>query len=167
MEYLCLLAEIETLKEENALLRRKYAPKQQCPFITGKGTQCKRMCDGTSSTCKIHDRPAKVQVVSKLVCSGVNMRGNPCKRKCLEGQGHCDKHDPKMVKPVCSGVNMRGNPCKRKCLEGQGHCDKHDPSVKKKEKALTMHVEPLVPVDDKKWVNEAAFWIARNEPRMI
>ena len=134
MEYLCLLAEIETLKEENALLRRKYAPKQQCPFITGKGTQCKRMCDGTSSTCKIHDRPAKVQVVSKLVCSGVNMRGNPCKRKCLEGQGHCDKHDP---------------------------------SVKKKEKALTMHVEPLVPVDDKKWVNEAAFWIARNEPRMI
>ena len=134
MEYLCLLAEIETLKEENALLRRKYAPKQQCPFITGKGTQCKRMCNGTSSTCKIHDRPAKVQVVSKLVCSGVNMRGNPCKRKCLEGQGHCDKHDP---------------------------------SVKKKEKALTMHVEPLVPVDDKKWVNEAAFWIARNEPRMI
>ena len=128
MEYLCLLAEIESLKEENALLRQKSSP---CPFITAKGTPCTRMCDGDKTACKVHNRPQKVP-------------------KC-----------------VCTGVNMRGNPCKRKCIEGQTHCEKHDPNVQKKEKTLTMHVEPLVPMDDKKWVSEVAFWVARNEPRMI
>ena len=130
MEYLCLLAEIETLKEENALLRQKDSV---CPFITGKGTPCKRKCDGDKNACKIHSRPQKVP---KKVCGCVNMRGNPCKRKCVDGKTHCEKHDPSAQKP-------------------------------KKEKKEKMHVEPLVPVDDKKWVGELAFWIARNEPRMI
>jgi hypothetical protein len=160
MEYLCLLAEIETLKEENALLRQKDSV---CPFITGKGTPCKRKCDGDKNACKIHSRPQKVP---KKVCGCVNMRGNPCKRKCVDGKAHCEKHDPSAQKPKCTGVNMRGNPCKRKCVDGQTHCEKHDPSVQKPKKEK-MHVEPLVPVDDKKWVGELAFWIARNEPRMI
>ena len=128
MEYLCLLAEIETLKEENAHLRRKDSV---CPFITTKGTQCTRKCDGDKNACKIHDRSQKVP-------------------KC-----------------VCTGMNMRGNPCKRKCVDGKTHCEKHDPSVQGKQKAQKMHIEHLNPVDDKKWVSELAFWVARNDARMI
>jgi hypothetical protein len=164
MEYLCLLAEIETLKEENAHLRRKDSV---CPFITTKGTQCTRKCDGDKNACKIHDRSQKVP---KCVCTGMNMRGNPCKRKCVDGKTHCEKHDPsvqKVPKCVCTGMNMRGNPCKRKCVDGKTHCEKHDPSVQGKQKAQKMHIEHLNPVDDKKWVSEVAFWAARNDPRMI
>jgi hypothetical protein len=75
MEYLCLIAEIEALKEENARL---------CQTITGKNVR------------KIHANPQKVV---KSICSCLNMRGNPCKRKCLEGKDHCEKHDPSVQKP--------------------------------------------------------------------
>jgi len=149
MEYLCLIAEIEALKEENARL---------CQTITGKNVR------------KIHANPQKVV---KSICSCLNMRGNPCKRKCLEGKDHCEKHDPsvqKVVKSICSCLNMRGNPCKRKCLEGKDHCEKHDPSVQKprvKPTGSKVYIEQLVPWDKTKWVSELEFWTARNEPRMI
>jgi len=51
MEYLCLIAEIEALKEENARL---------CQTITGKNVR------------KIHANPQKVV---KSICSCLNMRG--------------------------------------------------------------------------------------------
>jgi hypothetical protein len=185
MEYLCLIAEIEALKEENARLcqtitgknvRKIHANPQKvvksiCSCLNMRGNPCKRKCLEGKDHCEKHD--PSVQKVVKSICSCLNMRGNPCKRKCLEGKDHCEKHDPsvqKVVKSICSCLNMRGNPCKRKCLEGKDHCEKHDPSVQKprvKPTGSKVYIEQLVPWDKTKWVSELEFWTARNEPRMI
>lgn len=104
MDVTSLLAEIETLKAEIALLR---APKKSvkpvripCPGMTGKGVQCKKYCVEGEDSCKVHSRPPKAPKAPraprapKVVCTGVNMRGNPCKRKCVDGETFCDRHDP-------------------------------------------------------------------------
>ena len=98
MEYLALIAEIETLKEEElaaaqAEIVALRAPKQPkptkvpCPGMTGKGMQCKKYCMPNETTCKVHGReivhkapkvPTKPKPTKK-VCTGLNMRGNTCK----------------------------------------------------------------------------------------
>ena len=96
MEYLCLLAEIESLKSELASTKR---PK--CPHTTSKGSTCKKYCLVGFGSCKVHSKPPKPPKPVKLrlkrvFCTGVNMRGNPCKRKCVEGETYCDRHDPSL-----------------------------------------------------------------------
>lgn len=154
MEYLSLIAEIESLKEEITVLKatksvKKTQPRVQCQTVTGKGVQCKKFCVEGGLVCKVHGKPPK-EVVKKL---------------------------PRPHKVVCSGLNMRGNPCKNKCIEGETWCERHDPSLppkeKKNKKVVESHnhgvvVEPLVPCDTGgKWVSEVDFYIARNEPRLI
>jgi hypothetical protein len=85
MEYLCLLAEIESLKDQ-----AKKPGKVPCPGVTGKGVPCKRYCASGLETCKIHDRPPK------SVCVGLNTRGTSCKKKCVDGQAWCEMHDPSL-----------------------------------------------------------------------
>ena len=60
MEYLCLLAEIETLKEENDLLRHKSrkvqaTPKPVCSCMNMRGNPCKRKCLEGKTHCEKHD----------------------------------------------------------------------------------------------------------------
>ena len=163
MEYLALIAEIESLKEEIALLRAhknsKKPERLPCPGVTGKGEKCKKFCVEGGVTCKVHGRPVKEPQAKK-----------PKAPKA-----------PKAVKIACTGVNMRGNPCKNKCVENQTWCEKHNPSVPVKIKKSKGHkkvvhnhevvIESLVPCEacdtGTKWVSEVEFWVARNEPRMI
>ena len=176
MEYLSLVAEIESLKADlagaEAEIARLKCPKKAkvervpCPGVTGKGQGCKKFCVGDEATCKVHGRE-KVQKVPKV-------------------------SKPKAVKVHCTGLNMRGNPCKGKCLPDQTWCEKHDPSLPPKEKKVKkkkvapehnhgVGVEPLVPcelcethgdmfdagVTEVKWVDEGTFWARRNEAVMI
>ena len=106
MEYLALIAEIETLKEEVELLRAPVKSKKPervlCQSVTGKGVPCKRYSVDGCLTCKVHGKPQKEVKpkkpprVPKIVCTGLNMRGNPCKNKCVENQTWCEKHDPSL-----------------------------------------------------------------------
>ena len=110
MEYLALIAEIETLKGELAAANAELAtlrPKAKakpikvpCPHITSKGVPCKKYCAPNLQTCKVHGKPRKEKPPpkpkpKKVVCTGLNMRGNPCKGKCLPDQSYCERHDPK------------------------------------------------------------------------
>lgn len=151
MEYLALIAEIESLKEEIDVLRTSTKTKKPeripCPETTGKGVKCKRFCVDGGSTCKIHSSPKKEVKPKKT----------------------------KLPKVCCTGLNMRGNPCKNKCVENQTWCEKHDPSippkVKKSKANKKLVVEPLVACEEcptkEGWVSELEFWRARTEPRMI
>jgi hypothetical protein len=151
MEYLALIAEIESLKEEVAVLRASAKPKKleriPCSETTGKGEKCKRFCIDGGSTCKIHSRPKK--------------EVKPKKQK--------------LPKVCCIGLNIRGNPCKNKCIENQTWCEKHDPSIPHKVKKMKVDkklvVEPLLAYENSStmegWVSELEFWRVRNEPRMI
>ena len=101
MDVTSLLAEIEKLKAEIALLRAPKKPVKPiripCPGMTGKGVQCKKYCVEGEDSCKVHSRPPKAPKAPKapkVVCTGLNMRGNPCKRKCMDGETFCDRHDP-------------------------------------------------------------------------
>ena len=155
MEYLALIAEIETLKEQLEALQPKAKPERTpCPHTTSKGSPCKKYCAPNLTTCKVHGKPPKPaktpkEKPKKVHCTGLNMRGNPCKGKCLPDQTYCERHDPK-------------NPPKEK--KGK----------KKKQAPLHTHgigVEPLVPcelcethgdifdggVTDVKWVDEGTF----------
>lgn len=155
MEYLALIAEIESLKEQLAALQPKVKPERTpCPRVTSKGQTCKKYCVEGAQTCKVHGKPPKPMKTPK----------------------------EKPVKQHCTGLNMRGNPCKGKCLPGETYCERHDPKAppkqaqKKKKKQPPEHnhgigVEPLVPCDlcethgdifdggvtDAKWVDEATF----------
>lgn len=161
MEYLALIAEIESLKAENESLRAQLEPKvpkkpikQPCPGVTSKGIPCKKYCAPNLTTCKVHGAPPK-----------------PPKTP---------KEKPKKVN--CTGTNMRGNACKGKCVPDQTYCERHDPKAppkqtqKKKKKVAPEHnhrigVEPLVPcslcethgdmfdggVTEAKWVDEGTF----------
>lgn len=164
MEYLALIAEIETLKEELRTLKAKLQPppkptRTPCPCRTSKGTPCKKYCVAGAETCKVHGKPRKEKPAPK----------------------------PKVVKVVCTGLNMRGNPCKGKCLPGQNYCERHDPSLPPKEKKkgkvkkqTPQHNHgigevPVVPcglcethgdlfspgVTESVWVDEAEFWARR------
>ena len=168
MEYLSLIAEIETLKAELDATRTQLAQlqppkkpvKTQCPQLTSKGSPCKKYCAPNLTTCKVHGKPPKAKAPPK----------------------------PKVVKQHCTGINMRGNPCKGKCVPDQTYCERHDPEAppkqtqKKKKKVAPEHthrigVEPLVPcslcethgdmfdggVTEAKWVDEATFWARRTE----
>ena len=65
MEYLCLLAEIESLKSELASTKR---PK--CPHTTSKGSTCKKYCLVGFGSCKVHSKPPKpVKLKRKRVFS--------------------------------------------------------------------------------------------------
>ena len=162
MEYLSLVAEIESLKAELDATRTQLAAlqpppkptKQPCPHSTSKGSPCKKYCVPGAQTCKVHGKPPKPAKTPK----------------------------PKVVKQHCTGTNMRGNPCKGKCVPDQTWCERHDPSMPvkekkgKKKKVVPEHnhgigVEPLVPcelcethgnifdggVTEVKWVDEATF----------
>ena len=155
MEYLALIAEIETLKEQlEALQPPKKPTKQPCPGLTSKGSPRKKYCAPNAGTCKVHGKPPKPaktpkEKPKKVSCTGLNMRGNPCKGKVLTDCTYCERHDPK-------------NPPKEK--KGK----------KKKQAPLHNHgvgVEPLVPcelcethgdifdggVTEVKWVDEGTF----------
>jgi hypothetical protein len=161
MEYLSLVAEIESLKAENESLRAQLEPKVPkkplrvpCPGVTSKGIPCKKYCAPNLNTCKVHGQPPKAKAPPK----------------------------PKVVKQHCTGTNMRGNACKGKCVPDQTYCERHDPKAppkqtqKKKKKVAPEHnhrigVEPLVPcvlcethgdmfdggVTEVKWVDEGTF----------
>jgi len=173
MEYLSLIAEIESLKAENEALKARLkchkktkVERVPCPGVTGKGQGCKKFCVDGETTCKVHGREKvpKVPKVSK----------------------------PKAAKVHCTGLNMRGNACKGKCVADQTYCEKHDPALPLKEKKVKkkkvapehnhgVGVEPLVPcelcethgdmfdagVTEVKWVDEGTFWARRNEAVMI
>jgi hypothetical protein len=168
MEYLALIAEIESLKEELALLKVPKQPRKPvkvpCPGVTGKGHACKKYCVAGETTCKVHGReevvkPKKVPKAPKKMCVGMNMRGNACKGKCLPNETFCEKHDPTA-------------PVKEKKVKKKKVAPEHNHGV---------GVEPLVPcelcethgdmfdagVTEVKWVDEGTFWASRNEPRMI
>ena len=168
MEYLSLIAEIETLKAELDATRTqlvKYQPKvkpakTQCPRSTSKGIPCKKYCAPGLNTCKVHGKPLKPAKTPK----------------------------PKVVTQQCTGTNMRGNPCKGKCVPDQTYCERHDPSMPvkekkgKKKKVVPEHnhgigEKPTVPcglcdthgdmfdggVTEVEWVDEATFWARRTE----
>lgn len=104
--------EIASLRRENEELKKgKRMPKPrvvkvQCPFVTGKGTQCMKFCMEGCGTCKVHSKPmkepktAKPPREKKRCCTGINIRGNPCKRPCLPDHDFCERHDPSVPKPV-------------------------------------------------------------------
>jgi len=102
MEYLALIAEIESLKAELAALKPKAKPiKQPCPHATSKGEICKKYCAPGLNTCMVHSRPPKVkppprEKPKKVNCTGVNLRGNACKRRCVPGESFCERHDPSL-----------------------------------------------------------------------
>lgn len=115
MEYLCLLAEIESLKFQ--LEPRNNRPVRiPCPHVTSKGHSCKKYCLPGLESCKVHSKPPKppkvVRVKSKRVyCTGLNMRGNPCKRKCVDGETYCERHDPSLpVKEKLKRVGVKRVP---------------------------------------------------------
>lgn len=171
MEYLALIAEIETLKAELDATRTQLVslqPKTKqkpervpCPHVTSKGSPCKKYCAPDIGTCKVHSKPMKEKAPPK----------------------------PKFSRPKCTGINMRGNPCKGKCMEDQTYCERHDPNLapkektkksKKKDTPLHNHlvgVEPLVQcelcdthgdmfdmsITDAKWVDEATYWARRTQ----
>jgi len=155
MEYLALIAEIETLKAELASLQpTKKPPRIQCPHSTSKGQPCKKYCAPGLETCKVHGKPRKEKAPpkekpKKVSCVGVNMRGNACKGKCLPDQTWCERHDPSL-------------PVKEKKGKKKKVAPEHNHGV---------GVEPLVPcelcethgnifdlgVTDAKWVDEGTF----------
>lgn len=169
MEYLTLIAEIESLKAEIAILKipkKTKLVRTACPGMTGKGVTCKKYCVQGEEACKVHSRAPKEKVTKVKA--------------------------PKEPKKVCCGVNMRGNACKKKCVDGETWCEAHDPELPQKEKKTkkkkiapehnhSVGVEPLVPcelcqthgdmfdpnVDNVKWIAESAFWAARTDARMI
>jgi len=170
MEYLSLIAEIETLKEELAAANAELAtlkPKVKakpervpCPHTTSKGVQCKKYCAPNLQTCKVHGRPKKEKPapkpkVVKPKCTGLNMRGNPCKRKCLPGQTYCDRHDPKL-------------PPKEKKGKGKGkkQTPQHNHGIGEKPEVpcglCGTHGDMFDPgVTEAVWVDEAEFWARR------
>jgi len=156
MEYLALIAEIESLKAQLAQYQPPKKPERTpCPRVTSKGIPCKKYCVPGEQTCKVHGNPPKPAKTPK----------------------------PKVVKQHCTGLNMRGNPCKGKVLTDCTYCEKHDPALPPKEKKKgkqkkvapehthRIGVEPLVPcelcethgdifdvgVTEAKWVDEATF----------
>ena len=170
MEYLALVAEIETLKGELAAANAELAtlkpkPKAKpvkvpCPHVTGKGQQCKKYCAPGLTTCKVHGRPPKTKPPPKpkpvkVVCTGLNMRGNPCKRKVLAGCTYCDKHDPSL-------------PPKEKKGKGKGkkQTPQHNHGIGEKPEVpcglCGTHGDMFDPgVTEAVWVDEAEFWARR------
>lgn len=162
MEYLCLIAEIESLKEQLAALQPKVKPtKQPCPHTTSKGSPCKKYCVPGETTCKVHGKPRKAkppkarkEKPKKVHCTGLNLRGNPCKRKCLPGETYCERHDPKA--PPKPPVKKQKNKQLPQHNHGIGevpvvpcglcgtHGDLFDPGV-----------------TEATWVDEAEFWARR------
>jgi len=155
MEYLSLIAEIESLKAQLAALQPpKKPPKTPCPHSTSKGVPCKKYCAPGLETCKVHGKPRKEkpppkEKPKKVHCTGLNMRGNPCKGKCVSGETYCERHDPKAPPKQTQKKKKKGVP-------------EHNHGV---------GVEPLVPcelcethgnifdlgVTDAKWVDEGTF----------
>ena len=170
MEYLSLIAEIESLKEELAAANAELAtlkpkPKSKpekvpCPHITSKGVPCKKYCAAGLETCKVHGRPPKTKPPPKprpvkVVCTGLNMRGNPCKRKVLVGCTYCDKHDPSL-------------PPKEKKGKGKGkkQTPQHNHGIGEKPEVpcglCGTHGDMFDPgVTEAVWVDEAEFWARR------
>lgn len=160
MEYLCLIAEIESLKEQLKVLQPKVKPaKQPCPHTTSKGSPCKKYCAPGLETCKVHGKPRKEKPPPKVKpvrqhCTGLNLRGNPCKRKCLPGETYCERHDPKA--PPKPPVKKQKNKVAPRHNHGIGevpvvpcglcgtHGDLFDPGV-----------------TEATWVDEAEFWARR------
>ena len=160
MEYLCLIAEIESLKEQLKALQPKVKPvRTPCPHTTSKGSPCKKYCAPGLTTCKVHGKPPRPPKTPKV----------------------------KPVKQHCMGTNLRGNPCKRKVLPDCTYCERHDPALppkqapkKQKNKVAPQHNHgigevPVVPcglcgthgdlfdpgVTEATWVDEAEFWARR------
>lgn len=160
MEYLCLIAEIETLKEQlKALQPPKKPPRIPCPHTTSKGSPCKKYCAPNLNTCKVHGKPPKPpktpkEKPKKVSCTGINLRGNPCKRKVLTDCTYCERHDPSL--PVKVSVKKQKNKQPPQHNHGIGevpvvpcglcgtHGDLFDPGV-----------------TEATWVDEAEFWARR------
>ena len=138
MDMSALLLEIEALRAELSLLKKKKPERVLCPKVTGKGVPCKRYCAEGEGACKMH---SKVSTKPE----------KPVK-------------PPKAPKKVCCGLSILGNTCKRKCVEGEMWCERHDPSlpVKEKKKKVDSRCVPYV-ANASQWVDEVTFWQRRCE----
>ena len=160
MEYLALLAEIETLKEQLTALQPKVKPtRTPCPHSTSKGTPCKKYCVDGQQTCKVHGKPRKEKPPPKekpvkQKCTGLNMRGNPCKRKCVSGETYCERHDPSLPPKV---LTKKG--------KGKKVVPEHDHGVGEESQTCQLcetHGDIFDEgVTEAKWVDEAEFWARR------
>ena len=167
MEYLALVAENESLRDQITRLQAQLAklqPKAKperipCPHTTSKGSPCKKYCAPNLTTCKVHGKPAKPpktpkEKPKKVSCTGLNLRGNPCKRKVLSDCTYCERHDPKA--PPKPPVKKQKNKQLPRHNHGIGevpvvpcglcgtHGDLFDPGV-----------------TEATWVDEAEFWARR------
>lgn len=147
-----VVRENRKLQDEVDELKKQVKPKKEkpvkirCPFITAKGTQCRKFCVEGSETCKVHSKPlkppkpAKAPRTKKQCCTGINIRGNPCRNRCLEGKTHCERHDPdtphvaKKTKRNKKRQQQMHNHApgeipKMKCLLCETHGDMFDPNI--------------------------------------
>ena len=147
-----VVRENRKLQDEVDDLKKQVKPKKEkpvkirCPFITAKGTQCRKFCVEGMETCKVHSKPlkppkpAKAPRAKKQCCTGINIRGNPCRNKCLEGKTHCERHDPDnppVVKKTKRNKKRQqqmhnhapGEIPKTKCLLCETHGDMFDPNI--------------------------------------
>jgi hypothetical protein len=147
-----IVRENRKLQDEVDKLKKQVKPKKEkpvkicCPFITAKGTQCRKFCVEGMKTCKVHSKPlkppkpAKAPRAKKQCCTGINIRGNPCRNKCLEGKTHCERHDPdnppvvKKTKRNKKRQQQMHNHTpdeipKMRCLLCETHGDMFDPNI--------------------------------------
>ena len=140
------------LQDEVDELKKQVKPKKEkpvkisCPFITAKGTQCRKFCVEGVETCKVHSKPlkptkpVKAPRAKKQCCTGINIRGNPCRNKCLDGKTHCERHDPdnppvvkktkrNKKRPQQMHTHAPGEIPKMRCLLCETHGDMFDPNT--------------------------------------